>query len=549
MHIQPITTQQNNKSKSFGFISNKDVTFNNANQLIEHQKEKIHNFNYASAIAITSIAIVCSAFMLSKGTQKGTGKYLQKAKKYFEKKYAYSLLNENGNKSKFYKFSLYNINHFIKRLDSINNITSLKDILFMKFMYKTKLTKTIHNNITNYFEKISRKTVLDSFKQTDKAFTKMNELYEKLDKRILEKNPDEIIEHKGIKYTRRKLVELAKENRLNAHSELKKLISEDCSKKRYEYINKSTSTLYTKFWDASFKDFWTKNNKFKRKEMWQTFIAAEQIKGEKTNLAKEIADIRNSITYTKDDRCIYINNYIKKLKDIIPAYDEKGHELIKRLEWISEHSEGFKYNNNGFLKELLNLEKHSIPIKTDENLVKTIEEHKKTYIDILRDKIDYKGRGKLQEMMALYYKASPYELTKSGAVLATENAIKSLDKSVNLESVEFFDKIRDLRLGSAPTDVLTILLSFFALSYGLGYAKDKDERISIILESGIPIAGAIATTMYTAAKLVSGGKSLALGFLSGIALNQIGKFTNNFYKEHVNILPNKNDNDLSNTQK
>ena len=32
-----------------------------------------------------------------------------------------------------------------------------------------------------------------------------------------------------------------------------------------------------------------------------------------------------------------------------------------------------------------------------------------------------------------------------------------MDKSINLETEEFVNKLRDLKMGSAPTDILTIL--------------------------------------------------------------------------------------------
>ena len=154
------------------------------------------------------------------------------------------------------------------------------------------------------------------------------------------------------------------------------------------------------------------------------------------------------------------------------------------------------------------------------------------YIDIIENFVNENARGELQYMLSIYYKIAPFELEKRGALLAIKKAVKSFDKSVELESVEFFDKVRDLRLGSAPTDVLTIVLSFITLSFGLGYAKDNDKRISIMNRSGIPIVGGIMTAIYTATKLVSGGKSLALGFLSGIVLNQLGKITDNLRKNH-----------------
>ena len=180
------------------------------------------------------------------------------------------------------------------------------------------------------------------------------------------------------------------------------------------------------------------------------------------------------------------------------------------------------------MAELEKLEKHKIA----SNLVKTHEDFKNSHIQLIKDLLNDTATGELQDMLSIYYKLAPFELDKSGASLAVKKAVQSFDKSVQYECVEFFDKIRDLRLGSAPTDVLTILFSFITLTLGLGHAKSKEKCQSIMLTSGIPIVGGIAVSTITATKLVSGGKSLALGFLSGLALNQIGKVVDNIFKRN-----------------
>ena len=170
---------------------------------------------------------------------------------------------------------------------------------------------------------------------------------------------------------------------------------------------------------------------------------------------------------------------------------------------------------------------------SDKNIAETHNSSKNTCIEIIKDMIDDKARGELQDMLSIYYKIAPLELDKTGAFYSVIKTVKSFDKSVNLECVEFFDKVRDLRLGSAPTDILTLLFSSVALSLGLGYAKNKDDRTSIMFKSGIPVLGGIATAMYTATKLVSGGKSLALGFLAGFVLNKIGSVADTIYKRNL----------------
>ena len=79
-----------------------------------------------------------------------------------------------------------------------------------------------------------------------------------------------------------------------------------------------------------------------------------------------------------------------------------------------------------------------------------------------------------------------------------------------------------MKLGSAPTDVLSILATVGTVGWFLGKSKDKDERISAGLKYGIPAIGAIATSLYCTARLISGGKAMAFGLLSGWIMNKMG---------------------------
>ncbi len=484
-----------------------------------------------SAIAIASLATVCSLLMLSRGVQKNTNKFLNYIKDYLEKKSERSSLKNASKKKSFYDFFIRRTNSFIKKSESINNITSLKDVLFMRLMYKTKPTKELHEAISKYFEEVSQKTVFDSYKKTDKNFTQMYKLFDELDEFIINKSGNETIEIDGVKRTKKELVDEAKNLRELTKMAVDAFINEDTIKGRFNYINEVTSSLYSTFWEASFKDFWSKNNKFKRKEMWQTFIAAEQVKGNKTKLAEMVSLARNAVTYTKKDELSNVYDYVMALDAIVPPNDKEGIEIVKKLEWFSKNPDMFENNKDLFFKELKNLEEHKFALSSDPRAATALEEYKKINIKNIEKQVYDNQSGMLQDMLAIYYKIAPFELEKSGALLSLKKAVKSFDKSVYLENAEFFDKIRDLRLGAAPTDILTILFSFATLSLGLGHAKDNDKRISIALKSGIPVAGGIATAMFSAAKLVSGGKSLALGFLSGIILNQLGVITDNMRKK------------------
>lgn len=495
------------------------------------EKEKAPSkTNTAKAMGILAVSSVVTFLMFSKGIQKNAGKHLYKFREFLENKQKNLTEKESEKKSGLYESVIRKLNFFIQKMDSINNITSVKDILFMRIMYSTEPTKKLHQNITKLFEDLSRNTVKNSYKETKLRFDNMYKSFDSLDKIILKDSPDSVVEYKGKMYTKRELIENARGSRNIVKDAVEAFISEDAQKFRYDYIKNATSDLYSRFWDVSFKDFWSKNNKFKRKEMWQTFIAAEQVAGDKAILAERTAIARNVISYTSGDKLKLLTEYINMLDKTILPEDRKGAEIITRLKWYTYNPEIIAKNKEAFLKELDNLASHKTNKKMDEKIAKVHINNQQSYINLIKELTEDKSTGELQDMLDIYYKLAPFELSKTGASLSVKKAVESFDKSVYLENIEFFDKERDLVLGSAPTDVLTVLLSFITISCGLGYAKNKDERTSIVIKSGIPILGAITTSIISATKLVSGGKSLLLGFLSGIALNQTGNITDTYRK-------------------
>ena len=497
------------------------------------KSSKKHTLALGSTVSL-AIASIAGVLLFSKGTQKTSGKYLYQIKDFFEKKLENSSFSDGSKRKQAFELFIRKFNSFIKKTESINNVISLKDILFMKFMFLTKPTEKIHKGITKYFEDLSRKTISNSYKKVENNFNKMYEAFDSLDKSILKNSPDEIIEYKGINYTKKELVNLAKDHREIAKVSVGAFISKDAQNARYNRIKEVTSSLYEKFWDASFKDFWSKNNKFQRKEMWQTFIAAEQIKGDKAFLAENVDVARNLITYSAEDKTRYVLNYIKELEGLLAAEDSKGFETIEKLRWYIQNPQILKNNKDVFIQELSKLE-NSKPVNTlDENIIQTQKKNIKMYSDLIKNILNDTSKGVLEDMIDIYYKLSPFELSKTGASTALKRAVSSFNKAVNLETVEFFDKERDLVLGSAPTDVLTILFSGCAISYGLGFAKDKDKRTSILLKSGIPVIGAIAVAMLSATKLVSGTKSILLGLISGLALNSAGTLADSLMKHKQN---------------
>ena len=110
--------------------------------------------------------------------------------------------------------------------------------------------------------------------------------------------------------------------------------------------------------------------------------------------------------------------------------------------------------------------------------------------------------------------------------------IKSLDKSIKIETEDFTAKIRDLAMGSAPTDMLTMVGSVGVLGYQLGKSDNKDQRTSIALKYGFPAIAGIAVSLYCNAKLYAGTKALIVGSISTWILNRIGSTSDEYIKNY-----------------
>lgn len=478
--------------------------------------------NLAFAVGSSALMVGGGVMLLTKGLPKNTQKYLESFKKFLEKKLEKSNIKGADSWSEFWEYSIRKVDSFIEKSQSINNFTSLKDVIFKNLMDRNKHTKKIHKNITDFFERLARNTVLKSYKSTNKKFNRMYEIFDNLDKSILKSNPEEIIKYNGKEYTKRELIELAQNHRKHIKASVDKFTSKDELWSRYKYIKDATSALYSHFWDKLSNNFLSKDNIFLKKEMWQSYIPDVQIMGNKKSLNEKVTAIRNCISYTDKDKTKIISNHLKALKNLVSPADKDGLGIIRKLEWFLDNPEGLNANKENFVKALNSLKELNFEKGLDETVIQNYAKQRELNIDSILNLLNGKHSGELQEMLDIYRIVAPYELAQSKAESAVKKAVNSFDKSLKTETTDFFDKIRDLRLGSAPTDIISIIAPTAMIGYGLCEAADKNERISVVNKAGIPILGSIATSLLCTTQLISGGISLALGAVTGAIFGFVG---------------------------
>ena len=121
---------------------------------------------------------------------------------------------------------------------------------------------------------------------------------------------------------------------------------------------------------------------------------------------------------------------------------------------------------------------------------------------------------------------------------------KKLKQAKISECAEYFDKKRDLTLGSAPTDIVTAVLSLLACGVAIGRADTKEDRISKAITRAFPVVAGLGVSTALTALLFSGSKGMMLGAVSGMILSGVGSGVNRFLfpKNH---LDNKNKNTVT----
>lgn len=524
---QVVTTANNAPKKAFtDFSQPKNGYYLNAPFVEEEKKKKTNKLG--TTIAVSALVIGFGTLAIfSGGLNKGAAKFFDKLKLKLEKKLA-----KGGKFEDFYRFSLNRINSFIEKSESINNITSLKDVLFQKFMWgkegTRKFTKKIHEGITNFFDKISRKTVNSAYNKTQNKFANLTDYFRTVNERLRLARPDDAKLAATLD-----TIEL-RTQRVN--SNLDKGFGINARNQRYQEIQNSVDGLFEFFWDASFKDI--KN--FKSKNMWQSFIAEDYVLPAKMNLSNKTSLLRQAITHDINDNYKSTIKALDNVQKFVNPTDTSTNDILRSLRSKLERYKKLSGKNENDLRNKLNTEiigdlknlsgnfkEMSSKFNYNEDAVKAIS----SYVSEVEDIIAKSSKGELQEILTAYKSVLPrkeYLKLKE----KVQSAVKSLDKSIDTETIQYFDKARDLKLGSAPTDVLSILAAVGAVGYYLGHAENKDEKTSVSLKYGIPAIGAIATSLYCTARLVSGGKALLFGLLSGWAMNKAGVLVDDTRKKY-----------------
>ena len=502
-------------------------------QTVQKQKEKKEK-HLGKTIAFSALGVGAGILFLMRGLPKNAYKTLEKWSQKLENKLAKQRKSgQVGKLEEFYTFTLNKLNSFIGKAQSINNFVAVKDITFKKLMYKNKITQKIHEKITGVYEKIGRRTVNKSYDKAKSKLYGMFQTFEDYDDRILKnnKNNTEKIEDKTVQEWLDEIEKLKTKIRRTWNANYGARTRED----RYSKIKDGMKNLTDEVWEATAGNL----NNLSKKEMYESFIAEDKLSAKKLKLMTDTLSSRYVITRDIDDIYKSTVDVVDSMTSFIKTRDKSSRDIIKNLrlkleDWkkLSGKEEMSKRTSlheeiNTLLKQLSSSIKDNSTYGYNPETVKLLEAN----INEIGNIMGKSGKGALQEIYTIYKKLLPredYIKLKS----STSRNIKYLDDAISKETNSFFDMMRDLTMGSAPTDILSILGAIGAIGIGLSKAENKDQQNTVLLKAGIPAVGAIATSLYFSASLVSGGKAMMYGALSGLAISKLGSMLDDYRKKH-----------------
>ena len=507
--------------------------------LSPEEARKTHNTK-TIGISIASATLLAAAgvFYLMRGGPKGFVKNINILRKNLENKLQQSKLDleDNSFYNKFLQSSIKVTDWLQSKIDTLNNITTIKDLLFEKFMNNRltgKITGKIHSYITKVFAKVARRAVKNSYSETLEKIKNSTKLSKKMLQNLTSANNDEIINIKGVEKTRKEWLKELSTIESDIFKEYEKNFGQNAQILRYKKYGKTLIDLKEQFKKNG--PFW-----FLSKDTLKGFVADSIVANARKELQQKTWTLRKFFSYSMKDISKEADDTILEMTKLLKVSDVDN---IKRLRNLNQNFQKLSHiKEEAERAQILN----NIENQIDEFITDVITSNKiKTetgdklynYAQSLSDKLKNYKPGKLENMLSIYKRIlSPEEYSK------LENAYKgnvvALDKSIHLETEDYLNKLRDLTLGSAPTDVLSVAAGLGTLGYYLMQSDNARERNEIGLKYGLPAITGIASMLYGNAKLLAGTKSLSLGLITMFITNRLGDIANklleNYYSKQKN---------------
>lgn len=522
--IQTITTPQK-----------EDEVVISVNNDSKNKKKKFATIFLGSTVASSIIAAGAIGLIFAKGHHgSGYTKWINKLQK--------SLHNPNASK----KVLSYNLkkgaNKTLEALQASSNLAAIKDSWADKFYRKIGLGK-FADKTTKTFKEIVDSTLGKSYR---KVGTKVDDFVARVSimssEDLSKLDLNEIVEIKGVKKPLQEWIDLLSTHTKKLDGEFRENFSATGLKKR-DVIRQETLKDVP---DIVGKKFALNKNGAFNFENYKTYATEDASKAGQELLREQITSARKRITNNIESIMGEIDLSVKDFQGKIKPNDKMGTDEIFAI--IRKNLDEFKSCNGqnevlerGLLSEEITKNISLLRELLEQNSKYTVEEKGELvkHLDFIQDLISKTGsssKGELEEIMTilngLKKNGKISEETYSSLSKQATKIRKGMANATELESGEYFLKQAELKVGSAPNDVVSLIFPAAVGAYTIAKGDDKDEKVSATLTTCIPLVGTMATFVYGTVKMLSGSTNLIFSAVSGLALSGLGKYCDKLYKKY-----------------
>ena len=492
----------------------------------------------ASTVVISTVAMFLAKGNLSKSTANLLGKFINDAAQKIE------LLKQKPNISKvegFYLGGLQKVNRFANRFrGALFNMTPVKDVIFKRFAGNTCKLKKPCDKVTEEFRKLSFGTVKSCYKSAENDISNMTLNFSALNKRIAsgEFSKTNPVPAKDV------VEKLNKTNEL-INTEFKASFNADSINARSEMLQAKFENLDDNVYESVYgkiKNFVSDVNE------WTTFVSEKLVENDKKEFMSDLSKKRNIITRKPKDNYKDMSSILGKLDYVINPQHEKSRTILKNMrnltnEYVELSGVSEKSNRIKIVNEINKNIKEALTLSTD--ACETPKQTKKfnALLKEFSNIINSDKKGAIEQILTEYKKYLPEEEYKKIKQIA-DRASASLNNAVHKEGFEYVDKLRDLSIGSALTDVaIGMGVPVVSTSIAMSKAETKEKKRSVALKYGVPLVLGVATSTLCTIQLISGGKALLFGSAVTFIGNEICERLDNYI-----LKKEKNRNELQSQQ-
>lgn len=521
-------------------------------ELTKKKSSKAKKIIFGSTLASTIITAGIVSMFFAKGFHGSSLKKLTR----FKEKLAREISESSSNKAEgiTQKAVLYTKKGTQKAIDGLeatSNFAAIKDWTCDRILRLNKATAKFADKSKSLFKKIVDKTLGKKYDKVEVKVKDLTSLLKHYNITNLE-NLDEAqkimpVTIKGETKTLAEWVEKLAQETKRLESAYDDGFSLGARKLRGQKRTKLLSGISDKIKE---KLFGTKGNKVDTNN-YRTYVTQDVSSAAQQELREEILRARKKVTNNIPSIYDDIKGKVNQFSNSIKFQDTDSLEFITKL---NQQLDAFKKCSGA--SEAASRRKIVEEISSSvDDFIELIK--KSDYTDIEKANLfeilnsiktsakssSGKSKGALEEIMTILKGLNSETLQGTSTKIISDAEFKDfsklsskiskgLDSATELEMGEYFLKHAELEVGSAATDVLSLLFPIGAGAIAIAKGDDKEEKVSATLTTCIPLAGSFATFIYGTTKMFSGAKNLMFSLVSGIALGKLGNYCDKLYKKY-----------------